>query len=193
MVRLVSHAGLEPARVKIPAAFIRLAALLFWGLTLSACVGQTDPVAAFNKGDYETAHALWLPMARGGDPEAQNYLGIQYFLGLGIERDIAEAAKWYEAAARRGHPDAQRNYADLFNEGNGVQRDFYTAFIWYYAASQQGNETARRQMEALAGENKLSPNQQMHAKLEANEFIADPKLHFQSHDTYTETEKRLSP
>jgi len=192
MVRLIFHAGPESARVKIPASFIRLVVLLFWSLTLCACLGQTDPVSAFNKGDYETAHALWLPMAREGDPEAQNYLGIQYFLGLGVERDIAEAAKWYETAARQGHPNAQRNYADLFNEGNGVRRDFYTAYIWYYAASQQGNETASRQLAALAGENKLSPNQQMHAKLEANEFIADPKLHFQSHDTYTDTETKLS-
>ena len=161
-------------------------------LIFSACSRETDPASAFKKGDYQTSLELWLPLARQGDPEAQNYLGIQYFLGLGIKRDIAEAAKWYEMAARQGHSDAQRNYGDLFRGGRGVRQDFYTAYVWYFAASQQGNKNAKIQLGILSAQNKLSPNQQMHAKLEANEFIPDPGLRFQSHDTYIDTGKKLS-
>ena len=151
---------------------------------LLSCTGSNDPKHAFEQGDYEKAYALWLPLARQGDVEAQNYLGIHYYLGLGVKRDYKEAVKWFETAAKEGFPDAQRNFGDMFQYGRGVPQDYYKAFIWYFAASQQGHEIAKRSLENITGDNKLTPNQQMHAKLEANKFITDPAKHFMSHDTY---------
>jgi TPR repeat protein len=162
--------------------YLLIVALIFVG----ACSGVDDPKIAFEKGDYEKAYELWLPRGLEGDQEAQNYLGIQYSLGLGVAKDYKEALKWYELAAKAGHPDAQRNYGDMFQYGRGVQQDYYQAFIWYFAASQQGHETALRVLESITGNNKLTPNQQMHAKLEANKFILDPAKRFMSHDTYIE-------
>jgi len=153
-------------------------------LLINACSGIDDPKLAFEQGKYETAYELWLPRAHDGDHEAQNYLGIQYSLGLGVSKNYKEALKWYELAAKAGYPDAQRNYGDMHQYGRGVPPDFYQAFIWYFAASQQGHETALRVLESITGNNKLTPNQQMHAKLEANKFIMDPAKRFMSHDTY---------
>lgn len=155
-------------------------------IALLSCTGHDDPKLAFEQGKYETAYKLWLPRAQDGDQEAQNYLGIQYALGLGVSKNYKEAVKWYEHAAKAGHPDAQRNYGDMFQYGRGVPQDFYQAFVWYFAASQQGHETAKRLLESVTGSNKITPNQQMHAKLEANKFIRDPAKRFMSHDTYIE-------
>ena len=77
----------------------------------------------------------------------------------------------------------------MFYNGHGVQRDYYRAFIWYFAASQQGNENAKLKLDNITAENKLTPNQQMHAKIEANEFITDMENRFISHDTYIKDEK----
>lgn len=151
---------------------------------LSACSDSSDPELMFKRGKYEEAFNLWLPRAEQGNREAQNYLGVQYYLGLGVEKNYREAFQWYEKAAIAGMPDAQRNLGDMYHYGRGVPRDFYKAFIWYFAASQQGHETARRSLENITGKNQLTPNQQMHAKIEANRYIADPNLRFQSHDTY---------
>lgn len=155
-------------------------------LTVSACSKETDPQKAFNKGDYETAFNLWLPLAENGDAHAQNYLGIIYSLGLGKNRDYKKSLEWYEKAARAGHPDAQRNYGDMINFGRGTQKDNYQAYKWYFAASQQGNKKAETQIAVIAASGNLSPNQQMHAKIEANEFIMDETKRFMSHDTYIE-------
>ncbi|MBI4005144.1 MAG: sel1 repeat family protein [Gammaproteobacteria bacterium] len=152
-------------------------------LMASACAQSTDPMSAFNKGDYEKSFRLWKQLAEQGNAEAQNYLGIQYYLGLGVKRDYGLAIEWYEKAARQGYPDAQRNYGIMYQYGIGVPQDFYSAYVWYFAASQQGNEKAKLHLETLSS-NKLTPNQQMHAKLEANEFILDPQKRFMSHDTY---------
>jgi len=152
--------------------------------TQLSCGGSDDPHVLFQKGKYEQAYKLWLPRAEQGDMEAQNYLGVQYCLGLGVRKNYKEAFRWYEKAARAGMPDAQRNLGDMYHYGHGVPQDFYKAFIWYFAASQQGHETAKRSLENITGKNQLTPNQQMHAKLEANSFISDTQLRFQSHDTY---------
>ena len=158
--------------------------IVFTILQSSACGKETDPKQAFEKGDYETAHKLWMPLAQNGDADAQNYLGIIYYLGFGVERDYKKALEWYELSAKAGNADAQKNYGDMINFGRGIQRNNQDAYKWYFAASQQGNKKAGRQIEVLAASGNLSPNQQMHAKIEANEFILDEEKRFMSHDTY---------
>lgn len=153
-------------------------------IQLTACSGETDPKKAFDNGDYETAFSLWMPLAENGDADAQNYLGILYYLGFGTQKDYKKALDWYERAARAGHADAQRNLGDMINFGRGIRKDNQAAYKWYFAASQQGNEKATRQIEVIAASGNLSPNQQMHAKIEANEFILDETKRFMSHDTY---------
>jgi TPR repeat protein len=158
--------------------------VLVFGIWLFGCGAETDPKVAFDKGDYETALKLWMPKAENNDAEAQNYIGIIYFLGLGVNRDYKKAIYWYEKSARAGYSDAQRNFGDMLHFGRGIQRDNYQAYKWYFAAAQQGNHGAEKQIEVMSASGNLSPNQQMHAKLEANEFIMDESKRFMSHDTY---------
>ena len=166
--------------------------LLFLILALTfGCSKIDDPKMAFAQGDFETAFKLWKPLAQTGDPEAENYLGVHYYTGLGVKRDYAKALQWYESAARKGFPSAQRHYGDMLYNGFGIQQDTYKAFIWYFAASQQGNEDAKLKLDTITAENKLTPNQQMHAKIEANEYITDVQNRFISHDTYIK-DKKLS-
>ncbi|MEM7027436.1 MAG: tetratricopeptide repeat protein [Pseudomonadota bacterium] len=153
-------------------------------IILFGCAEETDPRLAFDKGDYEIAYKLWVPMAEQGDAEAQNYLGIMHYLGFGVTRDFQKANLWYEKAAKAGYPDAQRNFGDMLHFGNGIPKDNYKAYKWYFAASQQGNIGAGKQIAVIAASGNLSPNQQMHAKIEANEFIMDKSKRFMSHDTY---------
>jgi TPR repeat protein len=157
---------------------------IFTLFQLSACGKETDPKKAFDKGDYETAVSLWMPLAENGDTDAQNYLGITYSLGMGVSRDYKQSLAWYERAAKAGHADAQRNYGDMINFGRGIQKDQYQAYKWYFASSQQGNEKALRQLELITASNNVSPNKQLHLKIEANEFIMDESKKFMSHDAY---------
>tara|TARA_B100000929_G_scaffold290369_1_gene283724 strand:- start:474 stop:1082 length:609 start_codon:yes stop_codon:yes gene_type:complete len=157
-------------------------------IQISACGTETNPKKAFNKGDYKTSFTLFRKLAKNGDTEAQNYLGIHYSLGLSTERDYEKAYEWYKKAAKAGHPDAQRNIADMHNYGRGVKKDSYLAFVWYFAAYQQGNENAKPQFESIAASGHLSPNQQLHAKIDSNNFIIDKKNHFISYDTYIKKE-----
>ncbi|MGE0385619.1 MAG: tetratricopeptide repeat protein [Gammaproteobacteria bacterium] len=131
-------------------------------VTLVACSASTGALEAFERGDYAAAYAIWLPLARDGDPVAQNYLGVMHQLGLGVGRDPARAASWYLRAARAGNHDAQRNIGTLLYRGLGVAQDKVRAYGWYQYAARGGNRSADAFMLAMTDE--VTPNQMAQAR-----------------------------
>ena len=136
-------------------------------LGASGCQRGDDPYARFLAGDYEPAFKSFLRRADNGDSAAINFVGIHYYLGLGVERDFTQAAVWFERAARIANADAQRNLGVLYLRGWGVPRDNVTAYAWLYQAVSQGNSRARQYLEMV--EHQITPNQTMQAR----RWIAD--------------------
>jgi hypothetical protein len=56
-------------------------------------------VAAFERGNYESARKILAPLARDGDGNAQYYLGLMYSEGRGVTRDTGAAMEWFTCAA----------------------------------------------------------------------------------------------
>lgn len=82
--------------------------------------------------------------AEGGDAEAQYELGRRLFYGIGIEKDRAAAAYWFNEASERGHSDAQFHLAEFcFFPGEGVWRDKARAIYWLRKAAEQGHGDAQ--------------------------------------------------
>lgn len=122
-----------------------LAALLVTG-----CAAPDDPWAALQSGQYAQARQLFLPRAERGDTAAQTALGTLAYLGLGMQRDHAEALAWYEKAALAGNAHAQRNLGSLFRHGHGAPRDDFRAFGWYEQSLRGGNSGAEEYLRATA-------------------------------------------
>ena len=160
--------------------------LLFICVQIVACSKETNPKKAFDNGDYTTSFKIWETYAKQGDDEAQNYIGIHYYLGLGVNKDYQKAFIWYERAAKAGNLYAQRNIADMYNYSRGIQKDIYLAFMWYFASYSQGNKRAKSQLDKIIALGQLSPNMQLHAKIDSNEYILEKENHFNSYDTYIE-------
>ena len=98
---------------------------------------------AFQRGLYMTALNLALPRAEAGDPAAQTLAAEILSRGLGVARDEAEAAKWYQLAAEQGVPEAQFQYALLLLDGRFVNRDVQGAYALMQAAAEAGNRLAQ--------------------------------------------------
>lgn len=130
---------------------------------ITACTKPVDGLEAFLSGDYRDAYQLWFAEAKGGDSEAQNYLGMLYQVGLGVEPDYGQAVGWYRLVARRGNAHARRNLGTMYQFGWDVKLNLLYAYAWYDAALRGGNSRARDYLEAMA--NKLTPNQIVKAKL----------------------------
>ncbi|PWR22199.1 trypsin-like peptidase domain-containing protein [Zavarzinia compransoris] len=99
--------------------------------------------AAYERGDYVEAYRVWLPLAEGGDSDAQFGVGVMLDNGQGLAENDAEAAKWYRLAAERGNPDAQFNLALLYDSGKGVQVNKEEAAFWYRKAAITGHVGAQ--------------------------------------------------
>ncbi|HLJ53148.1 MAG TPA: hypothetical protein VKT24_07165 [Rhizomicrobium sp.] len=59
-----------------------------------------DANAAFDHKDYATAFALYQPLAKAGEAQAQSAIGAMYFFGNGVEKNPSRAYMWFALAAR---------------------------------------------------------------------------------------------
>ena len=92
--------------IRNAAAGVLAACVLFTVTPTSS--DQAEGTDAYRSGDYERALAIWKPLAERGERGSQFCLGVLFHLGRGMEKDLAEAQKWYVLAAKRGHADARK-------------------------------------------------------------------------------------
>ena len=81
--------------------------------------------------------------AEAGDAMAQVQYAQMLYMGQGMEKNEAEALKWYQKAADAGNPYAQVNMGLFSQNGDcGVKKDIAKAIEWYGKAAKQGNPNA---------------------------------------------------
>lgn len=81
--------------------------------------------------------------AQEGDVDAQYNLGIMYYHGEGVEKNLAEALVWFHKAAEQDDPDAQYNLGFMYGRGEGVPKDQKQSMQWFMKAAEQGHEDAK--------------------------------------------------
>jgi TPR repeat protein len=82
-------------------------------------------------------------LAAQNDAEAQFELAEAYRTGNGIAENLAEAVRWYRAAAEQGHADAQNNLGAMYLAGMGTDKDAAKAAHWYRKAAEQEHVQAQ--------------------------------------------------
>ena len=91
--------------------------------------------AAYQRGDYATAYREFLPLARGGDVDAQFYLGTLYEGGMGGQPNYVEAIRWYTLAAEQGDAAAQVRLGGMAARAGRHAE----AVDWFQEAANQGD------------------------------------------------------
>lgn len=107
------------------------------------------PAAAGPAVPQEIAPAALREAASAGEAAALFEIGNRYAQGIGVERDLAAAAQWYEMAAERGLAVAQYRIANMYDKGTGVARDSARARTLYQLAAAQGNAGAMHNLAVL--------------------------------------------
>src|SRR5882762_3277305 len=105
-IRILQQRSETYMRVKIVLIFLSLVGVIF----LSGCASEPQAGKLSNKAGYHAGisdadHQLFedtKAKAESGDAQAQGKLADCYFLGKGVNEDLAEAAKWYRKAANQG-------------------------------------------------------------------------------------------
>ncbi|KAB2838679.1 MAG: protein kinase, partial [Burkholderiales bacterium] len=102
----------------------------------------------FNAPGAENLPLRALPIARlrraaeDGDARAMNQLGNAYREGRGVERDLRQAASWFEKSAAAGNPNAMLALAAMAREGQGIPKDLDRALGLLKKAAESGNPRA---------------------------------------------------
>ncbi len=123
-----------------------------------------DAREAMDRGYYALARGYLLERAQAGEAKAQNALANLHYLGLGGEKDHAQAVRWYLRSAAQSYTPAQVNVARMYRLGLGVKRDVIRSFGWLLHARANGNERAEVWMRAVVSGVAIPPNQVIFAR-----------------------------
>ncbi len=80
--------------------------------------------------------------AEQGDITSQNNLGVCYYYGYGVSKNLEEAIKWFRKAAKQGCVEAQSVLGSCYYNGYGIPQDLEKAVKWFSKAAEQGNAHA---------------------------------------------------
>lgn len=125
-------------------------------------------LTAAKAGDYDTALALWEPLARAGNARAQNNIGACFAEGLGVPSDRPLALKWLTLSADAGDPVGRRNCAAFYMQGSdatGSDADPAKAAELYRLAAEQGDAPSQDMLSWLLLEGEIIPSDPAEAKL----------------------------
>jgi TPR repeat protein len=86
------------------------------------------------------------------DARDQRELGMNYYLGLGLEPDLAQALVWLQRAAEQGEPIAQLTLGVMHLEGQEVPPSKVNAYMWFSLSAEQGVDSAQRRLDTLRAE-----------------------------------------
>lgn len=125
-----------------PDAYFKLASILEKGSKdIQADVAKSTRL-------YQIAASEYDVYAQKGDANYQNSLAGMYEKGLGVNKNMELAFRWYEKAALQGNAMAQLNMGRLYLAGVTVPRDTLQASYWLDMAAAQGV----REAEVMLGE-----------------------------------------
>jgi TPR repeat protein len=114
---------------------------------LGRCEHQLHQLGA--AGQRSKAAALHRLAAAQGLDAAQYSLGVMYHADQGVDRDYAEALRWFQLAAAQGHPGALYKVAVFHESGLGVAADVAAAIRWYRRAQTASDINAARDLRRL--------------------------------------------
>lgn len=151
---------------------ITLVLLLCMVFSIARADFQTG-LSAYEKGDYGVALKIWQPLAKLGDVQAQNKLGIMHDLGLGVPLNNEKAMKWFGRAAEMGFAEAKRRLAlkykfkaewyqhdddaskfEMRGKENWITQFHIEAVKWFQKAASQGDSIAQLNLGIMYQEGK---------------------------------------
>lgn len=140
-------------------------------LTTQSAAGADlfDGLTAMKASRFEEAREIFLPLAQGGNADAEELIGVMYAMGLGVERDDERAFDWYLRASLKGHPGAQSGIGWYYEVGRGIPApDLPRAYAWYTLSAIGGDPDAAISMNEVV--KKMTPEQIAKAELLIDDY-----------------------
>lgn len=124
---------------------------IFACFTFASVIFTAQPASAgleegrdfMESNNFKAAMEEFLPLARSGNADAEELIGVMYALGLGTDQDDERAFEWYLRASLKGHPGAQSGIGWYYEVGRGMPTpDLTRAYMWYVLSAIGGDPDA---------------------------------------------------
>tara|TARA_B100001057_G_scaffold466740_1_gene524171 strand:- start:514 stop:987 length:474 start_codon:yes stop_codon:yes gene_type:complete len=92
----------------------------------------------YQKGLYDKAFKIWSKEIKEGNKEAMYNMGLLYYFGKGVSKDLKIAFKYCKKAAFKGSARAQNNLAFMYMNGMGINKSYVNAYAWSLVAINNG-------------------------------------------------------
>ncbi len=132
----------KAAKEGYPAAYLRLQQLYKGDLG----VPKNEQKQQFYEQEVVNNIHWFQNEAKKGRADAQTNLARCYASGLGVTKDLIQAAKYYRLAADQGDAVAQNNLGWCYQKGDGVIKDLAQAVKYYQLSANQGNRYAQKNL-----------------------------------------------
>ncbi len=100
----------------------------------------------FQNKEYDKAVVYYEGAYVAGDATATYNLGVCYYNGYGVEKDVTEAIDLFFQAERRNHPLALFQLGRCYESGNDVPKDELRALDYYSRAYKKGVSEAKQKL-----------------------------------------------
>ncbi len=118
----------------------RLYLVIIIFLTFSNVPQANDDIGYkyYEKGLYDKAFKIWSKEIKNGNREALYNMGLLYYFGKGVSKDLTTAFMYCEKAAFKGSARAQNNLAFMYMKGIGIKKSYINAYAWSSIAINNG-------------------------------------------------------
>lgn len=96
-------------------------------------------ILEYEGGKDAQALSHFMKAATQNHPAAQMKVGVAYYQGRGVERDVSKAETWLRKAAQGGEVEAFALVGDINLQGDGIDPNFLEAHSWYRRAVEAGH------------------------------------------------------
>jgi uncharacterized protein len=99
--------------------------------------------------DYTKVIALYKKASELEEPNAMHNLGLCYFNGDGVQKDLSKAYEYFFRAANLGHAESMFKIGWSYLEGDGLSQSKTEAIQWLDKAKVCGHDEAEQLLEKL--------------------------------------------
>ncbi len=100
----------------------------------------------YQSGDIQNAIKLYKEVSKSGDEEADFKLGLIYYNGKGINKDLNISLSYFNKAAQYGHKKAKYNIATIYGQRTFLDHNYTKAFKLYKELAVQGYPQAQNKV-----------------------------------------------
>ena len=99
-------------------------------------------VESLKSGNVKAAVLRFEHASKMGHAGSAFNLGLMFGNGMGFQKDMSEAFKWFKLAADRGLAQGHLNVGGLYLHGDGVEKNLTNAYHYIRIAADEGLEQA---------------------------------------------------